>query len=547
MSTRLLQVESEATIDGATRQIVAGTTTLDSAAVPYVSADLEFPFLSEADVEWLDPRAGVRVPYTLGDGTDTRSFDLGLRSRTVDHEAKRVTVQLASDEALLIDYAALTTDTGARAHETSLRAVCNYILAKIGASLEAGTEDADVTAYWPITNELPNPSIEVDASNWIAGAGATSLSRVAVGAVPGVSGSWALRWVASAATANVISVPTLTTLRVLPGRSYTFAYYVYSSVSRTARAVLQWITEGGMILGATSGATIATSTSAFTRATVTATAPQGAAYAVPYAGTEGNTAGDAHVLDSAMFYEGDELVPYFDGATTDTAAYIYAWAGDAGLSPSTRTPTLERPRELFTLRPGGTLWEFLLAITSAAGFVLWCDEQRRWYLSRPESRVIIALISVSEGNTSSGTDELSREDSDTFCTGVVALYRWTDEDGVLREAYDSAGTPDKVFVVEFTQPYPGPGAAAAILARRQGTGRRQSVRTITQLEATPTMAAQISLPGAPDTVGRVQSVTFDHATGFMDLGAAGLVDIIPGSIDALVGTIDSLVGTIDSL
>lgn len=548
MTTTLLRPEATATVDTTDVQIEGGASTLDSAAVPYASSTLVLPFLDDTLLDWLDPRDGVRVPYEAGDQAGTpRSFDLGLRSRTVDHAAKTVTLRLASDEALLMDRSTLTIDSGARAHEGSVRAVCDYVLDKIGAALEPGTDDADMTACWPITNELPNPSVEVDASNWIAGTGASALTRVAVSPVPGVTGSWGLRFVTGTGIANVVPVPTATSLRVTPGRWYVWTFYIYSSTPRTVSANVQWITQGGLSMSIVAGIALTTSTTAFQRASVIVQAPEGAAYANPYVATVGNASGDAHVLDSAMWYEGDEVVPYHDGDTPDSAAYTYDWQGAVGLSPSVRTPVVERSRELYTLLPGETWWDFLLAITSAAGLVLWCDEQRRWFLASPENRTIVELVSVQPGNTRDGSDTLSRDDDETFVTGVAIRYRWTDATGAQREAYDTAGTPEKMLLIDIARPFPGPGAAAAVLARRQGSGRRQTVTVVAVTGTTPGMTAQLSLPGAPDTVGRVQSVTFDHATGFMDLGMAGLVDIIPGTVDALTGTVDSLTGTVDSL
>ena len=76
-------------------------------------------------------------------------------------------------------------------------------------------------------------------------------------------------------------------------------------------------------------------------------------------------------------------------------------------------------------------------------------------------------------------------------------------------------------------PYPGPGLAANMLARRSGTGRAQAVTTVARPATTPGMSASLTLPGAPETLGRVAAVTF-HVDGFMDLGLSGLIDVFPG-------------------
>lgn len=548
--TRLLRPHGIATIDTTEVTIAGGSTKLDSATVPYASATLELPLLEDSLLEWLDPRDGVRVTYQFGDDVGgTRDSDLGLRARSVDHQAKTVTLELASDEAVLQDFATLVTDTGARVHEASARAVCNYVLGKIGAALEAGADDANLTAYWALSNQIANPSMEVNAAGWLAGTGAGSLSRIALTAIPAVQGGFGLTWLTTiAGDSNVAPAPNSSSYRVQVGRSYVWSFYLYSGTPTSTRAVIQWFTQSGVYIGSSFGTVVVTSTTAFKRVSVIGVAPPNAVTAYPYVNTTGNpAAGWGHVLDAAMFYEGDEVVPYFDGSTPDSATYTYDFQGTAHASPSTRTPSLQRDPGMFVWKPGVTAWQFLTAILSAAGLVLWCDELRRWYLAFPENRTIIELVSVTEGTTSTGTDTLSRDDAETFVTGVVVHYTWRDDSGGSEENWDSAGTQGKVLVVELNRPYPGPGAAAAILARRQGTGRRQTITTILPVSTTPGMTAQISLPGAPDTVGRVAAVTFDHATGFTDLDATGLVDIMPGSIAALLGTIDSLVGTIDSL
>lgn len=546
MSTALLVPTASIDIDGSAFQVTSGEVTLDSSAVPYCSASYVLPFVDDAYLDWLDPREDRRIESTAGVGVP-RAFDLGLRSRMVDHSAKTTTITVASDEALLQDYATLVVDKGARAYEASLRGVTNYVLGKIGAALEAGTSDADVTAIWEVQNLIANPA-PTSLVGYRLGSGSSTLTYDA--------GLFAVRWTTTALTSNLaVGTPTTNdTFRVTPGKSYVFAVEVVSSnvSARTVEACLNWRNNGGAASAGNSyGTAILTSSAVFQRVHVIATAPPGAEFVTPIVITRNNAVSTTHYAKQFILYEGSDLVPYFDGATTDTATYDYSW-DDATEAPvrssSTRTPLVPtRPPDMFTWNPGTSAWDFLMALTSMAGMVLWCDELRRWYLDFPENRTITSQVYVSGLNASAGEDELSRDDRDAFVTGVVVRYSWIDEDGISREQYDTAGTSDLVMTIELEQAYPGPGAAAAILARRQGTGRVQRVTAITEMDTTPGMSAQISLPGAPDTIGRVTGVTFDLATGFMDLRTSGLVDVVPGSIMALAGTIDSLAGTINSL
>ncbi len=554
MTTRRIRSTALATIDGVAYAVRVGSSArLDSADVPYASATLELPMLGEAALEALDPRDGARVSFTHSIDGAPRPFDLAVRRRPADHRAKTVTIDLAGDEMLLQKYKALVTDAGARASQASCRAVCNYVLGKIGAALEPGTDDADVTAYWPITNLLPNPVAATNATGWGIGQNATAPARIVMGSpVPPVGPGTVVTWTAPAAGVSTVVAGTPSTFRVTPGRTYVFTFYICTGApARNVRAALQWRNSlGNGIVSTVYGDVVSSDNTQFRRVHVIATAPEGAEWVWPFVDTAGNSAGQAHFVTGGMLYEGNELVEFFYGATADSATYLYDWVDPTqpNNTASTRAPVTERRPELFVWKPGVSAWDFLVAITTAVGLVLWCDEQRRWRLATPENRTIVQLLSVTEANTRAGTDTIDLDDEGTTPTGVVVKFTWTDRDGIRHEEYDSAGTPERVAVIELTdRAYPGPGIAGAILARRQGTGRRQDVDTITQITATPGMTAQISLPAAPDTVGRVASVEFDLHTGFMTLGMAGLVDIIPGSIDALVGTIDGLVGTIDSL
>lgn len=538
------ETEATATIDGDPFKVREGSTCrMDLAAAPYATASLTLPFLSDDLLDYLDPRDGVRVPLTASFDGDSRSFDLGLRSRDVDHVSKTVTLELASDEALLQDYAVLASDSGARAHQTSLRAVVNYVLGKIGASLEAGTDDANVTAYWPVTNLINNNSFELNATGWGNGTNSTGLDRNSSRAYVG---TYSMIWQAVGAGVSFASLTDR--LAVTAGRPYVMTARLGAGAARNGRLMVRWHNSAGTIIAADSYSSVfVMPASGFILATHLVTAPPGAVQASVHIEHQATGGGQNAFADMVMFYEGTEVIPEFNGDTADSSTYIYSWAGAAGASASTRVPVVERLPELFVWEPGVSAWDFLMPLTSAEGMVLWCDELRDWRLALPEHRVIIETVSASPANTSRGTDALSRDDDETYVTGVVVRYSWTDENGNPRKMFDTAGTPDKVTRIDLDTPYPGPGAAAAILARRQGTGRRQDVTAAVDIDTTPGMTVLITLPGAPDTTGRVASVELDLHTGMVTIGAAGLVDIIPGSIAALLGTIDSLVGTIDSL
>lgn len=713
MSTMLVEPAVVATFGGVDYEVREGSTAkLDATAVPYATADLEIPLVSDSVLDDLDPRDGVRFPFTAGEAGGTpRQFDLGLRSRQVDHSAKTVTLQLASDEALAQDYATLSDDSAPLALQASLRAVVNYVLGKIpaiarnlitaprgtsltgwsgsvgggaaptlslastpgmnvgglgidtfmraeavgagtyidvrnsnvqgiltgaptpvtasayvrpssvtsptgvvymqfvdagGATLAtvnsspfttpsgqwtrvsmsgtapAGTvwvraifrivgtiaagsridttammveqsprlnaykdtiltvgTDANVTAYWNATNLHPNP-LPASATGYNIAANGTALTFTTLGA------DNVIRWTSSAATSN-LNAGTTSAYRATPGRRYYAAWdWASAAAGRSAGLVMEFRSANGTVLmSRTSGAVLPYS-AAFQTLSVSAVAPAGTETVYVYVTTTGNSVATMHYMKRFVLAETDQPVPFFYGGSAD-ANYTYAWTDVASASPSTRTALVDRPPDALIWKAGQTAWDFLLPLTASVEMVLWCDELRQWFLKAADDRTIPTLIAVSALNARSGTDTLSRNDTDAYVTGVVARYTWTDTDGIPRERTDSAGTPDKVLVQEFAQAFPGAGIAAAMLARRQGTGRVQEADTIVNWDATPGMTLQFTLPGAPEVVGRLASVEFDLAEGFMSVGAVGLVDIVPGSIAALAGTIAALPGTIASL
>lgn len=74
-----------------------------------------------------------------------RSFDLAIRSRTVNIDSATITLELASDEALLQDYA-LVQDINYSPATTDLRLIIKGVLARINAGLVDGTTTHTVSA-----------------------------------------------------------------------------------------------------------------------------------------------------------------------------------------------------------------------------------------------------------------------------------------------------------------------------------------------------------------------------------------------------------------
>jgi hypothetical protein len=141
VTTHHYTVELIATPANVPLSLTSGRISLNVSDWPHVQASLNLGPVNMATYDALDPRLAPRVQITATAGTTTRVFNLGVRSRPVQWRDRDISLTLASDEALLDDYAPLYDDT-ALAAETSIRAIVNHVLDVVipGASLEAGAD-----------------------------------------------------------------------------------------------------------------------------------------------------------------------------------------------------------------------------------------------------------------------------------------------------------------------------------------------------------------------------------------------------------------------
>ena len=407
--------------------------------------------------------------------------------------------------------------------------------------------DADVTAYWALTNEFTNPS-PTSTTGYTTGTGTSAVALVTF------ASRNAIRWTTSGTGAAYCNISA--GFSVTPGLRYTVVGEFGSSVSRSVGFMVRWMDVNGATVKDQLTSTITTTTSSWTRLSATVTPPKTAVRANVYAVSLTNTSGQFHYLSRLMWYEDDETIAYFDGSTSLPTTYTYAWEDAAHLSPSVRTPVFERPPESFIWPAGTSAWEFLEPLIASVGMRLFCDEQRQWFLINPDTYTAEGVMVLSADTVIEGTDIVELGDPEVYCTGVSVVYTWTDRNGNERTRTDSAGTGGLVFRVDINRPWPGDGVAAWMLARREGQGRIQEITAISRMFAmegiylsnmSPAMQVSISLPGTADQIGQLEAIEWGLTDGLMSVTTRALTDIIPGSIDALTGTIDALAGTIDSL
>lgn len=503
--------------------VSGGNVTLDAGAVPHVRASLTVAVEDVAILDRLDPRDSPRIIVqailrdAAGAAVNLRSFNLGLRSTTPDRASGTVSLELASDEALLQDFAQLDDDGTPRQFESSIRDVCNYVLDKIGASLEPGAEDADVTAYWSVTNLLLNPSCEGTLAPWTAAGNCTLFHSTT-----GRTGSRSCGVTSSAAGVIAVAPDGYPTARqsVTPGESYAFSGYGlrYQNPARSIAAVIRFYDQNGATLWADfEGAQVPMSdTNWNARASVIATAPVGATQAAAFYRVYGSTAaGQIVYIDDGAWHKGTELVEAYTGSTADDDHYTYEWSKDVNASHSTRTPFVERRPEALVWSAGVSAMEFLQSLLKTIGLRLVCDEQRLWTLRDEDYRADGAQAWRYGVNITAADEKLSRDD-ETWYDAAVYVYTWTDSDGIEQtrtDAYSLTPLPTKVLRRELPNtPYPGPGRAQQMVQRAQGKGRTVTVSGIPAWTEATDQPLSILLDGTPIQTGITSRIRFDLDT-----------------------------------
>lgn len=524
-----------------------GTFTFDSAQAPHVEGTLQIVMPDQATLVALDPRLRKRVRVDVmavfAFGPQVRTFDLGIRERTVNHKAGTVTLALASDEAMATDWAHLTADIYPYALQNSVRALTNYALdlASPGASLAPGGPDYPIHALIASVNVVRNPRAKTNLTDWSSSA---SISRATSG---GPAGCPTYVNVQSAAAGSLLVNYSADGVPIVAGKLYRVSVYQNTNPGvKTAVDALVMNAAGAILLD--TGETPQTAPSGWVRRSIYFTAPTGATKVQlrsfttvsVAAGTSLNTTG----------WRVSEITPdeldtvYFDDTTPNTTEYAYTYSGET----STRTPLIDRAPDLLTWQGGVSALDFIAPILQMFGLRLVCDELRVWTL-RSASYVAPGSLALRYGiNLGDAEDILSREDSEWFDAATVR-YRWTDPAGIQHERLDTFALVwphTQVRVFERDTPFPGPGFAEYAVRRAQGRGRQVTVTTVADWRAMTDQPSEYTLPGAPVQVGMTSKITFDLALDEMTV-TSRTIDTVLGAIDLLPGVIDALTGTIDNL
>lgn len=175
--------------------------------------------------------------------------------------------------------------------------------------------------------------------------------------------------------------------------------------------------------------------------------------------------------------------------------------------------------------PERTAWEQINELVQAAGLVLFCDSDGKWYLN--ESDAVSGDLELTDNdNITALTSSISR-DSDTFFNWITVEYR---NDGAAT-VYDidainfwMTGYRGKNIVREGI-PFPGYGAATSLLNRGKTRGEIYSVESISNYNARPRQNMTINLTDEPDRTAIIQSVSFSLPSARMSVDIRDLQEV----------------------
>lgn len=235
-------------------------------------------------------------------------------------------------------------------------------------------------------------------------------------------------------------------------------------------------------------------------------------------------ASDEALLQDMALVANDPRSPA--NATARAAVQMVLSSIGATLSADGGDGVLESDSVAWT--PGQSAWDYVTPLVQAAGLRLWCDERRVWHLAEPLSPTE-GVLSLAETSMAELEDDLTR-DGDWY-DAVHITYRWRDSSDIERIRYDLATVPgySRVLALEYARPWPGYGAAAAMLRRTTGRGRVQAVTTVSDYSATPGQVLVVTYPGNPIRTGLVSRLTWDLGTDEMQVQSRDLTDTPPGA------------------
>ena len=194
------------------------------------------------------------------------------------------------------------------------------------------------------------------------------------------------------------------------------------------------------------------------------------------------------------------------------------------LEPGTADKTFS-PAYAFQRIAEQSCWDQLYEIVTAAGCVLYCDVDGKFYL-KDNLAVDGDLELTDQDNITRLTSSISRN-SETFFNWVTVEYRNSGVATVYDSeaiSYTMTGYKGANFVREGI-PFPGYGAALSLLQRGSTRGETYTVEAISNYNARPRQNMTINLTGEPDKTAIIQSISFSLPSARMSVDIRDLQEV----------------------
>ena len=235
-------------------------------------------------------------------------------------------------------------------------------------------------------------------------------------------------------------------------------------------------------------------------------------------------ASDEALAQDVHGYGDDIMVKYY--SLRDLLNEVLSGLDGAQLQPGTANESYPFGYNLekYEVNVGNTLWDFIETVTTASGFRVYCDEQRRWYLI--ESTAVIGdLVLDDTDNITAFNKSFSR---DTLWYNQAVIEYEDPSAGVnIFDSYYATGTGAlrTFYQKKENMVFPGFGAAQAIVERSLTRGETYSVEAIANFDARPQQSLVVDITGEPVKTGVVQSITWSLPSARMSVDIRNLEEV----------------------
>lgn len=231
------------------------------------------------------------------------------------------------------------------------------------------------------------------------------------------------------------------------------------------------------------------------------------------------------ILQDSIGFPGDfffsftklrDIINYVLNESISYSTFLEPGAADYTYSPA------------YTLfwRPNQSGWDILNALVTAAGLVLYCDEQQKWYLL-PATATSGTLELTDQDNITALTYKIDR-DSPNFFNSAIVEYTYpgtlTSYDG-YDGAYPTRISKDAYFLRENIKS-PGNGAAESLVNRAMTRGETYSIEALNNYNARPRQEMTMDITGETIKSAVIQSISWSLPSARMSVDIRDLQEVI---------------------